>query len=59
MTASAKRQAALKRGIDDLQNTLEWVLRKRPRALANARREYVSFALRLYRKIERGAKGRR
>jgi hypothetical protein len=54
--AEARREAALKRGIDELQNRLEWVLRERPHALANARREYVAYCLRLYRKIERAIK---
>ncbi len=52
------REAALKRGADELHSQLEWVLRERPRALANARREYVAFCLRLYHRIERAARGR-
>lgn len=56
MKREARREAALKRGVDELQDRLEWALRKRPRALANARREYVDFCVRLYHKIERGLK---
>ncbi len=58
MTKDRKRDAALKRGADDLQNRLEWVLRDRPRALANSRREYEAFCLRLYLKIERAVRGK-
>jgi hypothetical protein len=49
-------KAALKRGADELQTRLEWVLRDRPRALDNARRRYRDFCLRAYRAIERGSK---
>ena len=56
MTAQARRAAALKRGADELESRLEWVFRERPRALANSRREYVAFCLRLYRKIERATR---
>ncbi len=55
---SNREAAALKRGVDELQLRLEWALRERPRALANARREYIAFCLRLYRRIERAARGR-
>jgi len=58
MRAASKREAALKRGADELQNRLEWVLRNRPRALENLRREYVAFCLRLYLKIERAMRGK-
>jgi hypothetical protein len=57
VTTNARREAALKRGADELQCRLEWVLRNRPRALANARQEYVGFCFRLHRKIERAVKG--
>ncbi len=59
MSDHAATEAALKRGADELHSRLEWVLRERPRALANARREYVEFCLRLYRRIERAARERR
>jgi hypothetical protein len=53
MDANAvRREAALKRGADGLQSRFEWVLRERPRALANSRRDYVAFCLQLYGKIE-------
>lgn len=58
MRAGNKIEAALKRGSDELQSRLEWILRERPRALANARRRYVDFCLRLYGRIERVAKVR-
>ncbi len=55
MTARTKQEAALKRGVDELQTRLELELelRNRPRALANSRREYVAFCLRVYGKIEK------
>jgi hypothetical protein len=53
------REAALKRGVDELEARLEWLLRERPRALANARRKYLDFCLWLYARIERAAKVRR
>lgn len=53
------REAATKRGCDELQSRLEWMLRERPRALANARRRYLDFCLWLYGRIERAAKARR
>ena len=56
MQSDTEREAALKRGADELQDRLEWVLRDRPRALAVARREYVAFCLRLYGKVERAVK---
>jgi len=51
--ATERREAALKRGVDDLQNCLEYVVRDRPRALKFARERYVRFALVLYRAIKR------
>jgi hypothetical protein len=57
--ADARREAALKRGVDELQARLEWFLRERPRALANARFAYAEFCVRLYRQIERAGKVRR
>jgi hypothetical protein len=51
-----KTEVALKRGCDDLQSLLEWSLRERPRALANARRRYKNSCVSLYRLIERAAK---
>jgi hypothetical protein len=53
MKAADRTEAALKRGVDELQNRLEYVLRNRPRALKYARERYVKFALLLYRSIER------
>ena len=58
MDANA-REAALKRGVDELQGRLEWVLRKRPRALQTAKRRYQEFCFRLYGAIERAATVRR
>lgn len=55
----SKDEAALKRGVDDLQNRLEWVLRNRPRALINAQAEYRAFCLRVYNKIQRVTRGSR
>ena len=48
-------EAALKRGIDDLQSILDWVLQDRPRARARWRREYRHYALRIYRAIGRAS----
>ena len=59
MAAQMRREAALKSGVDELQTRLEWVLRNRPSALANSRREYVAFCLRVYGKIERALKGKK
>jgi hypothetical protein len=56
MKGEAWREAALKRGADELQDRLEWVLRKRPRALAIARREYVALCVRLHVKIQRATR---
>ena len=55
----ADREAALKRGADELQGRLEWTLRGFPLALARKRREDRQFGERLYRAIERAAKVRR
>ena len=55
---AATLEAALKRGADELQNRLEWVLRNRPRALKMARRRYREFCLRVYRAIGRAVKVR-
>ena len=55
---ATKREAALKRGVDELQSRLEWALNKRPRALAGARREYVAFCVRLRGKIDRAMRSR-
>jgi hypothetical protein len=54
--ADEQREAALKRGVDELQSRLEYLLRDRPRALKRARRQYVEFCLRLYRSIARAGK---
>lgn len=53
MRAADRREAALKRGIDELHSRLEYLLRNRPRALEYARERYIKFALMLYRAIER------
>jgi hypothetical protein len=53
MTISAPTEAALKRGVDELQDRLEYLLRDRPRALRSARIRYIKFAVRLYGAIER------
>lgn len=53
MTRAAEREAALKRGADELIDRLEWALRDHPRALANARRDYVALCIKLYRRISR------
>lgn len=50
-----QREAALKRGVDELQARLEWLLRDRPRALVTTRRKYRDFCVGLYRAIERAA----
>ena len=51
-------EAALKRGADDLENRLEYMLRSRPRALKRARQRYTDFCLQIYCSIERAAKVR-
>jgi hypothetical protein len=53
MRAADRTEASLKRGVDEVQNRLEYILRDRPRALRFARERYVKFALLLYRAIER------
>jgi hypothetical protein len=53
MKVADRKEAALKRGVDELQNRLAYALRNRPRALKFARERYVKFALALYRTIER------
>jgi hypothetical protein len=53
MTISERTEAALERGVDELQNRLEYLLRGRPRALRSARERYIKFAVRLYGAIER------
>lgn len=53
------REAATKRGCDELQDRLEWLLRERPRAIKTARKRYRDFCFRLYDAIERAAKVRR
>jgi hypothetical protein len=52
MLASDARNGALKRGVDELQTRLEWILRNRSRALKFAQRRYMQFARKLYRAIE-------
>jgi hypothetical protein len=52
------QEAAVKRGADDLESLVEWVLRDRPEELARAQRDYQEFCLRLYRKIQRGQRVR-
>lgn len=51
MNAAERREAALKRGADELQNLIEYALRNLPRALQLARGQYVKFAVKLYREI--------
>jgi hypothetical protein len=58
MHASDGREAALKRGVDELQTRLEWILHNRSRALKFAQRRYMQFAQRLYRAIERASRCR-
>jgi hypothetical protein len=45
MRAADRTEAALKRGVDELQNRLGYILRARPRALKFPRERYVKFAL--------------
>ena len=56
MAMSSTREAALKRGADELMNLAEHVLRDKPRALKRARKLYETACLRLYRAIMRGQK---
>ena len=58
MRANARREAALKRGADELQDRLTWLLRNRPRALSFANRRYSDFCLWLYRCIEQAARNK-
>jgi hypothetical protein len=53
MRAADRMQAALKRGVDELQSRLEYVIRDCPRAVRYAQKPYIKFALILYRAIER------
>ena len=53
MRAADRTEAALKRGVDELQNRLEYTLRDRPGALRSVRERYIKFALMLYRAIGR------
>jgi hypothetical protein len=53
MKAGNRTELALKRGADDLQIRLEYLLRDGPRALKFARQRYVRFILMLYSAIER------
>jgi hypothetical protein len=53
MRAAQRREAALKRGIEELQTLLEYALRERPLALRFARERYERFALALYHALER------
>ena len=52
------REAALKRGADELEARLEWFLRERPRALTTANRKYQEFCFRLYSAIKRAVRVR-
>ena len=58
MRVDTRREAALKRGADELQDRLTWLLRNRPRALCFANRRYSDFCLLLYRYIEQAARGK-
>jgi hypothetical protein len=53
MRVSDRTEAALKRGVDELQDRLEHILRDRPRALKYAQKRYAKFAQIPYRAIER------
>ena len=56
MMAGNRTEQALKRGVDDLQNRLEYLLRDRPRALKFAQQRYVRFCLTIYSAIERATR---
>ena len=56
MHAIERREASLTRGVDELEDRLEYLLRKRPRALKRARQRYTDFCLQLYRSIEQAGK---
>lgn len=58
MRDKTRRECALKRGADELQDRLAWVLRNRPKALSFANRRYSDFCLLLYRCIEQAARGK-
>ena len=57
MRDNTRREAALKRGADELQDRLTWLLRNRSRALSFANRRYSAFCLLLYRCIEQAGRG--
>ena len=52
-----RRDAALKRGADELMNLAEHVLEKNPRAIKQVRKIYESACLYIYRAIERAGRG--
>jgi hypothetical protein len=54
--SNESRDAALKRGADELMNRAEYALRGKPRALARVKRAYLDFCFLAYRAIERTAK---
>lgn len=53
MRGTDRREAALKRGANELMNLAEYVLRDNKRALSRVRRTYQDFCLALYRIITR------
>jgi hypothetical protein len=53
MRAAEREELALRRGVDELQNLLEYSLRERPLPLRFARKRYKRFAVALYRALER------
>ena len=55
MRDNERREAALKRGADELMNRAEYVLRDNPKALERARRAYRELCCLLFRAIERAA----
>ena len=48
-----RKDRAVELGPVELIALVEWELRDRPRALGNARREYIAFCHRLYRRLTR------
>jgi hypothetical protein len=52
------KNRAVELGPVELMALLEWELRHRPRALRNARREYVDLCQRLYARLARARRGR-
>jgi hypothetical protein len=50
------RERALELGADELHARCEWVLRDRPRALRNLRRQYRGMCLWLGRRLNRAAR---